>query len=396
MIGTTLLFVLAAQDVAVRAATLHTMAGPEIRDAVVIVRDGKIAEVGPASKVRIPAGAKVVEAAVVTPGLIDARCTVGVSGLLNTPHDQDQIDRSAPVQADLRAIDAFNPLDPLVAWVRGFGVTTVHTGHAPGELVPGQTAVIKTNGLPVDAAVVKPFASVAVTLGPAGLRSGEKSPGTRAKAVAMLRQELIKAREYAAKRNASAEDKKPGRDLELETMAAVLDRKVPLSITANRAQDISAALRLRQEFGFDLILDSGSEAPMLLDDLKAAKVPVIVHPPMYRAWGEYENASFTTAAVLAKAGIPVALQGGYESYVPKARVVLFEAQVAAAHGLGDEGALRAITIDAARILGVADRIGSIEVGKDADLAMFDGDPFEYTTHCTGTLIQGREFAGERR
>lgn len=396
MIAEAMLLVLAAQDVAVRAATLHTMAGPEIRDAVVIVRDGKIAEVGPASKVRIPAGAKVVEAAVVTPGLIDARCTVGVSGLLNTPHDQDQIDRSAPVQADLRAIDAFNPLDPLVAWVRGFGVTTVHTGHAPGELVPGQTAVIRTNGLPVDASVVKPFASVAVTLGPGGLRSGEKSPGTRAKAVAMLRQELIKAREYAAKRNASAEDKKPGRDLELETMAAVLEKKVPLAITANRAQDISAALRLQKEFGFDLILDSASEAPMLLDDLKAAKVPVIVHPPMYRAWGEYENASFTTAGVLAKAGIPVALQGGYESYVPKARVVLFEAQVAAAHGLGDEGALRAITIDAARILGVSDRIGSIEVGKDADLAMFDGDPFEYTTHCTGTLIQGREFAGERR
>lgn len=395
MIAQALLFALAAQEVAVRAATLHTMAGPEIRDAVVIVRDGKIAEVGPASKVRIPAGAKVVDAAVVTPGLIDARCTIGVSGLLNTPHDQDQIDRSAPVQADLRAVDAFNPLDPLVAWVRGFGITTVNTGHAPGELVPGQTAVLKTDGRSVDASAVKSPATVAVTLGPAGLRSGEKSPGTRAKAVAMLRQELIRAREYAARRG-GAEDKRPSRDLELETMAAVLDRKVPLAITANRAQDISAALRLQKEFGFDLILDSASEAPMLLDDLKSAKVPVIVHPPMYRAWGEYENASFTTAAVLAKAGIPLALQGGYESYVPKARVVLFEAQVAAAHGLGDEGALRAITIDAARILGVADRVGSIEVGKDADLAMFDGNPLEYTTHCTGTLIQGREYPGEGR
>ena len=394
MIAAACLVALAAQEIVVRAATLHTMAGPPIADGVVIVRDGKIAEVGAASKVRIPGGARVVEAAVVTPGLIDARCTVGVSGLLNTPHDQDQIDRSAPLQADLRAIDAFNPLDGLVAWVRGFGVTAIHTGHAPGELVPGQTAVLRTDGRPVETSAVKPVASIAVTLGAAGLRGADKAPGTRAKAVAMLRQELIRAKEYAAKRRTAPDDKKPGRDLELETLASALAREVPLAITANRAQDIAAALRLQKEFGFDLVLDSGAEAPILLDELKAAKVPVIVHPTMARAWGEFENASFTTAGVLAKAGIPVALQGGYESYVPKARVVLFEAQVAAAHGLGGEGALRAITIDAARILGVADRIGSIEAGKDADLALFDGDPLEYTTHCTGTLIQGREFEGE--
>lgn len=396
MIAAALLVLLASQDVAVRAATLYTMAGPPIADGVVIVRDGKISEVGPASKVKVPSGMKVLEAAVATPGLIDARCTVGVSGLLNTPHDQDQIDRSSAVQPELRAIDAFNPLDPLVAWVRGFGVTTVHTGHAPGELVPGQTAVIKTDGRPVDEAVVKPRAAIAVTLGPGGFRSGDKSPGTRGKEMAMLRQDLVKAREYAAKRESAPEDKRPARDLTLDALADVLAGKVPLLVTANRAQDIASALRLKAEFGFPMILDGAAEGYLMTDAIRAAGVPVLPNPPMYRSWGEYENATFEGAAKLHAAGIPIALEGGYESYVPKARVVLFEATVASAHGLGDEAALRAVTIDAAKILGVADRLGSLEKGKDGDLALYDGNPFEYTTHCTGAVIEGKAFSGEAR
>jgi len=125
---------------------------------------------------------------------------------------------------------------------------------------------------------------------------------------------------------------------------------------------------------------------------------VIVHPTMRRAGGggETENLSFETAATLAKAGIPIALQSGYESYVPKTRVVLFEAGLAAAHGLSFPQALAAITIDAAKIIGVADRVGSLEVGKDADIAIFDGDPFEYTTHCTGVMIDGQVMSTEPR
>jgi imidazolonepropionase-like amidohydrolase len=116
---------------------------------------------------------------------------------------------------------------------------------------------------------------------------------------------------------------------------------------------------------------------------------VIIHPTMYRAAGEMENLSMETASKLRQAGIPVALQSGYETYVPKSRVVLFEAGLAAANGLSMRDALATITIDAARILGIDRRVGSLEVGKDGDVAMFDGDPFEYTTHCTGTIINGR-------
>ena len=167
-------------------------------------------------------------------------------------------------------------------------------------------------------------------------------------------------------------------------------------ITADRAQDIASALRLAQEFELLIWLDGAAEAYTLIDEIKQAGVPVIVHPTMQRATGQRENLSFETAAKLVSAGIPVALQSGYESYVPKTRVVLFEAAMAAANGLTFEQALASITIDAAKLLGVADRVGSLEVGKDGDVALFDGDPFEYTSHCVGVVINGEVVSRERR
>lgn len=379
----------AAAQVAVRAAKVHTM-GPAgtIENGVVVITDGKIAAIGAAARVTIPAGHRVIEAAVAVPGLIDAHSTVGLSGLFNTRHDSDQLERSAPIQPELRAIDAYNPNDRLVEWVRSFGITTVHTGHAPGEAVSGQTIIVKTIGRTVDEALVSPRAAIACTMGPSAQKDGGRSPGTRAKVVAILRAELIKAREHAEKIDAAADGKKPDRNLRLESLAAALRGEVPLLITAQRAQDIEAALRLKDEFGFRMILDGGAEAMLLADRLKAAGVPVIVHPTMMRAYGETENASVTTAAKLRDAGLLVAMQSGYEGYVPKTRVVLFEAGLAAARGLGFEGALATVTIDAARLLGIDARVGSLEIGKDGDIALYDGDPFEYTTHCVGTIISG--------
>ena len=171
-------------------------------------------------------------------------------------------------------------------------------------------------------------------------------------------------------------------------MGHVLRGTTPLLVTAHRAQDILTALRIREEFDIPMILDGVAEGYAVLEQIRASGVSVIVHPTMMRATGETENLSFATAAKLANAGILAAVQGGFESYVPKSRLVLFEAAVAAAHGLGFENALRSITIDAARILGIDDRVGSIEIGKDGDLALYDGDPFEYTTHCVGGGIWG--------
>jgi len=374
---------------------VHTLAGPPIADGVVVIESGKIRAVGPAATTPVPPGAQQLQAAVVTPGLVDAHSVVGLSGYLNQPQDQDQLDPVEAIQPELRALDAYNPQERLIEWLRGFGVTTIHTGHAPGALVSGQTMVVKLSGNTVEEAVLRPTAMVAVTLGDAARAQGpdaeKKSPGTRSKAVAMLRSELVKAQEYLRKRSLADESKRPDTDLRLEALAKVLAREWPLLVTADRAHDIASALRLADEFQIRIVLDSAAESYLLVDRIKAAGVPVIVHPTMRRAGGggETENISFETAATLDKAGIPIALQSGYESYVPKTRVVLFEAGLAAAHGLSFADALAAITIDAARIVGVADRVGSLEVGKDGDAALFDGDPFEYTTHCTGVVIDGR-------
>ena len=172
-------------------------------------------------------------------------------------------------------------------------------------------------------------------------------------------------------------------------LARVLNREVPALITAQRVPEILAALRLQEEFGFDLVLDGAAESYLVMDEIRRAGVPVILHPTMVRLGGETGHATLETARRLREAGIPVALQSGFEGYVPKTRVVLFEAAIAAANGLSMEDALRTITIDAARIIGVGDRVGSLERGKDGDVAVFDGDPFEYTSHVCATIIEGQ-------
>jgi len=383
-------------QIVVRGEMVYTMAGPPIPNGVVVVRDGRISTVGPASEVDLPEDLRILEAKVVTPGLIDAHATVGLTGLLNQKQDQDQLERSAPIQPALRAIDAFNIHDPLIAWVRGFGVTTVHTGHAPGELISGQTMIVKTWGNTVDEAVLVRTAAVAATLAESAQKDGDKSPGTRGKMMAMLRETLLKAQVYARKRSLEDEEKRPERDLGLEVLVRVLDGEIPMLVTAHRAQDVANTLRLAKEFNIRVILDGAAESHLLTAEIKAAGVPVIVHPLMARSWGELRNASFETPALLMKAGIPVALQSGYEDYVPKTRVLLFEAAIAAANGLTLEQALGTITIDAARMLGVEERIGSLAAGKDADLALYDGDPFEYTTHCVGVVINGIVVSDEAR
>lgn len=380
-------------QICVMGETVYTMAGEPIRDGVVLIKNGKIESVGNPNAVTIPSDYRVLRAKVVTPGLIDAHTVVGLSGILNQPHEQEQLDKAGPMQPELRAIDSYNPRDPLIEWVRNFGVTTLHTGHAPGALISGQTMIVKTYPAKTDEALLVPAAMTTATLGQAAT-SPDKSPGTKSKAVAMLRAELIKGLEYSKKLEKSEPDKRPARDLHLESLTRVLDGKQPLLITVHRHQDILAILRLAAEFKLRIVLDGVADAPLVLEEIKQSGFSVILHPTMFRAAGETENLSFETASKLRKAGIPFALQSGFEGYVPKTRVVLFEAGLAVAHGLASSEALAAITIDAARLLGVSDRVGSLEAGKDADLALYDGDPFEYTTHCTGVIVSGTIVSAE--
>ncbi len=395
--------------VVVKAKKIITVSGKPIENGAIVCKSGKIVSVGDAASLAIPQGAIVKEAHVVTPGLIDVRTCVGLSGIINVDHDSDQLESSSPLQPELRATDAYNATEELVEYIRSFGVTTIHTGHAPGELMSGQTIVAKTIGNSVEESLLVDGRAVCATLAEASKKSGKQSPGTRGKQMAMLRTLMLEAVEYRKKTTKASDNtkttdsKEPGskdsgdltaRNLRLETLVEVLDGKKALLITADRAQDIATALRFAAEFGISIWLDSAAEAHTMIPQIQASKVTVLLHPSMARASGEKANLSFETASLLRKSGIPFAIQGGFEPYVPKARVVLFEAAVAAAHGLSREDAIESITLSPAKILGIADRVGSIEVGKDADLALYDGDPFEYTTHCVGVIVNGKVYNGE--
>jgi imidazolonepropionase-like amidohydrolase len=374
-------------QIAVRGEIVHTMAGESIRDGVVLVRGSKIERVGPASTVSIPSGYRTMSAKVVTPGLVDAHTVVGLAGMYNYPHDRSELEKSDPVQPELRAIDAYNAREPLVEWIRNLGVTTVHTGHAPGALASGGTIIVKTLGTTVSEALMDSVGMVAFTLGES-VSQNFQSPGTRAKSVAMIRSEFLKAHDYLKKKGSKDPEKRPVPDLKMEMLARVLKGDAKVLFTAHRVTEIMSALRLQKEFGFTMILDGAAEAYLVLSEIKKAAVPVIVHPSMIRPFGDAINVSFETPVKLKEAGILFAFQSGYESYVPRTRVVLYEAAIAAGYGLPFRDALAGITISAARIIGMEKRVGSLEAGKDADVVLFDGDPFEYTTHVCGVIING--------
>jgi imidazolonepropionase-like amidohydrolase len=387
---------------AVRAALLHT-SGPAgtVRDGMVIVRGGKVVEAGPASTVKVPSGAERLEidGAVVTPGLIDTHCALGLSGALNVAGDRDQDETSGPRQADLRAVDAFNPAEPLLRYALEQGLTAFLSGPGEANPIGGQAAVFKTAGGSLQEMVVRSPAAMVFALGEEPKTTygrQNKAPTTRMSTAALIRKALEQARQYRDRRRAyEAKPEKerkdpPEIDPELEALGAVLDRKMPALFAAHRRDDLGTALRIGLEFGLDLILSRATEAYLMADELARAGVGVSAGPTMQRLDRlEVINASLENAAVLAARGVPLALQTGYEDYVPKSRVLRWEAGMAMANGLGFERTLKAVTIDAARLLRVAERLGSLEPGKDADLVVFSGDPFEYATAVEAVLIDGR-------
>ncbi len=377
-----------ASDIAILGDIVYTMDGEPIEKGVVVIKDGKITRVGRQGRVRIPNGMPVKEAAVVTPGFVDVHSTVGLSGIYGgragQVRDQDQLETSDPIQPQLNPIDAYNAEDPLIEWIRQYGVTTIHTGHGPGAVVSGRTLIAKTTGDTPEEAVIETDTAIAVTLGP-GISNDFDSPGTRAKAVAMLRSALLDAQDYARKLES---DDPPARDLEKEVMARVLSGDIKMLVTAHSVTDIAAALRLKREFDVNLWLDGVADAQLMLDEIREADVPVLLHAPRLRARRETKNAAFDTGLYLKEADIPFAYQTGYESYVPKSRVLLFEVMIAVAHGLPFEDALAAMTTSPAAILGIDDRVGSLERGKDGDVVLFNGDPFEYTSQVCGVIIEG--------
>jgi imidazolonepropionase-like amidohydrolase len=376
---------------AVIADRLYT-AGPRgmIENAVVLVEGGKIKAIGTARDAVLPPGIKQVYAREVTPGLIDPMTCVGLSGAWNIPADQDQDEPSDPNQSDLRVLDGFNPAEPLLEFARANGVTVVHTTPGRVNVIAGTTGVFRARAATAEGAALNKSFAVLVNLGEAPKEVfKDKGPMTRMGVAGLVRKAFADAQGYAAKRKADP-DKTP-RNPKAEGLLPALEGKVPVIFAAHRADDIRTALRVADEFKLKPIISLGTEAYLLADELAKRKIPVIVHPTMQRPGGSMEtlNTLLGNAAVLKAKGIPVVIGTSFEGYVPKTRNLRAEAAMAAANGLGFDGALRAVTLDAAKVLGIDKDYGSVEAGKAADLVLYDGDPFEHATHVTHTLIGGK-------
>ena len=385
---------------ALKGARLLTVTHGVIEDGVLVMRGGRITAIG--ADVGIPAGARVLDLTGKTamPGLVDRFTNLGAADYPSYGEDDDEA--TDPVTPHLRIIDGLNPENRFIPLARNAGVTAVLCAPAEGNLVTGQSALVRLAGESIEEMVVRSPVGVHVTLGEAAkLRYGEKNrmPGTRMGSAALLRQTLVDAQGYAEKlalherkaaENAGGrEAEPPARDLKLEALLPVLRGEVPLIVSADRFDDIHTALRIAEEFGLRIILNHGAEAHRVADKLASGKIPVIWGPAGAR-YRELESQAGTpqTPALLAEAGVVFAFQTGS---VENLAGLLDEARKAIASGLPYAAALEALTLHPARIFGAADRLGSLEVGKDADLVVFDGDPLGEISRVEMVFIGGRSF-----
>lgn len=393
-----------AQKIAVIAEHLYTMdSGKQGEPGVVLISGGKIEAVNPGANAKASEGYQVFRAAYATPGLIDTDSTVGISGAYNIPHDQDEDETTDPDTADVRSLDSFNPDEILLKYVNRYGVTTVQSAPGPRNPIAGRAGIFKTRGpesprATADQLAIRTESAMIFNLGdiPKTTYSEKhKPPMTRMKTAEIIRKALWDTQAYQEKwdkwkKEGSDPSKQPSRDQKLEALRPVVAGTMPAIFTVYRADDIVTAIRIGSEFHLKYMLAHVTEGYLVRDEIHKAGVPCLVGPIMERPESpQTVNATYEIAALLQQAGIPVALMTGYEGYVPKNRVLLFEAGIAAANGLGMEKALRAATIDAAQILGIQDRVGSLTSGKDADIVLFDGDPFEYTSHVLGVIVSGQ-------
>lgn len=379
------------ESLLVHAGRIHTGVST-ILDGVVYAEDGRIQFVGARKDFKGDMEAKIfLRVAEVTPGLIDAHTTAGLSGSWNIPADQDQDETSDPNQADLRAFDGFHATEPMMEFLRANGVTVVHATPGRAAILAGRGGVFRTNGRTVDAAALKAETGLLVNLGEAPKDAfKEKGPKTRMGVAALVRKAFSDAQVYKQKKGSPATTV-AGQNAKLEALLPALEGKAPVYFAAHRADDILTALRIADEFQLKPVLVLATDAHLVTDEIAKRKVPVIVHPATQRPGGSMEtrHTMLANAAYLKSKGVNVTLCTSYEGYVPKQRNLRHEAAMAAANGLGHDGALKAITIDAAKLLGIDKDYGSLEAGKIADLVLFDGDPFEHATHVTHTVQNGK-------
>ena len=324
----------------------------------------------------------------VMPGIIEAHCHMGITEEKKGMEGDDCNENVDPITPYLRAIDAINPMDAAFHDALQAGITSAMIGPGSATVVGGQFAFLKTHGRCIDRMIVKAPAAMKVAFGenPKVNYSGQgNSPATRMAIAAMLREELTKAKEYQKKRQSNPEEIS---DFRYECWLPVLKGEIPIKAHAHRADDILTAVRIAKEFGLRMTIDHCSEGHLIMEELKAAGFPAIVGPDMAsRNKIEVKNMAFKTAGLLSQNGILTAITTDHP--VSMIQFLPICAGLAVKVGMDMEEGLKAITINAARICNVADRVGSLVVGKDADIAIFDGNPMEVFTRNLCTIVDGK-------
>ena len=404
-----------AQAVALTGGLVYPISSEPVEGGTVLFVDGRIAAVG--VDVDVPAGAEVVDVtgSVVMPGIIDAMSYYGVAG-------EDMNEVPNPLTPELRIIEAFAPFGTFGSGEAGEirvrellsgGVTATYIGPGDATVVGGQGAVVKTAGARFDDLIVREPAAIDITLGgrPASTyRDMSRSPSTRMAVVAQLRDLLVKAQEWMAGAGGSGDAGGSGagsgaatpRNLGMEALARMLRGEIPARVQANATRDIRVAIELAEEFGFELVIDAGAGAHQMAGELADRGIPVILGPISHPYIsgeeipdpGDYGGVDERNAVWLNEAGVHVSLASfsrGFGSFGPgvAGQWLLIDASIARGHGMSEADVLRAVTLSPAEVLGVADRMGSLEVGKDADVVVFDGDPLSIRTWASRVYVGGR-------
>ena len=383
--------------VAITGGYVVPVTSEPVESGTVVIENGTITAVG--RDVAVPDGAVVIDAAgrFVLPGFIEAHGHVGVHEEAEGWAGADSNELTEPVTAHVRALDAINPADLGFRDAIAGGVLAVNVNPGSGNPIGGQTAAVKCWGRTVDEMLLRAPAGMKSALGENPKRVyGERKqqPATRLGTAAVIRGALVDAANYLARIDAeqakpAGERKHVDRDLKLEALGLVLRREIPWRQHCHRADDIATALRIADEFGYDLVIDHGTEAHLVADILAARQIPVIIGPLFTsRSKVELRNRSLASPGKLAAAGITIAITTDHP--VVPINFLAHQAALSVKHGLDRDTALRALTINPARIIGVDDRLGSLEPGKDADVVIWSGDPLDVLSRVTAAFIGGEE------
>jgi imidazolonepropionase-like amidohydrolase len=384
-------------NVAITGGRVVPITGEPVAGGTVLIADGRITAVG--AGLAVPSGATVIDAtgSWVLPGFIEAHGHVGVSEEAQGWAGEDTNEMTEPVTAQVRAIDAINPADLGFRDAISGGVLAVNVNPGSGNPIGGQTAALKCWGRTVDEMVLRAPSGMKSALGENPKRvygSKDKTPSTRLGTAAVIRTALVDAGNYLARleaveRKPEADRDPVSRDLKLEALGRVLRREIPWRQHCHRADDIATAIRIADEFGYDLVIDHGTEAHLLADILAERGIPVIIGPLFTsRSKVELRNRSLANPARLARAGVTIAITTDHP--VVPINFLVHQATLSVKEGLDPRTALEALTINPARIAGIDDRLGSIEPGKDADLVIWSGDPLDVRSRVQRALIEGTE------